>query len=152
MLRLDQEQRRPLVLHLRRDHKHLGLGAARDEGLHAVQQVPGALPRRPRLQRERVEHRPRLDDRQRGGRHVLAGEGRQVRRLLRLVAPQRDRRADRGRRETRDRLTHVAVRHRLGHQYAGHRRPLGDDPAQLLGYLDQAQPELGGPTQHLRIG
>ena len=70
------------------DDEQLGVGAAHDTGLHAVEHVAVAA----RLGRggrgDRVEQRRRLGERQRGGRDLVTGEGGQVGRLLLVGAPQ----------------------------------------------------------------
>ena len=69
-----------------------------------------------RLQLQRVEQRPRLEDRQRRGGDVLAGEGGQVGRLLLGRAPEADRGGDRAGGERRVGDPHVAVGERLADQ------------------------------------
>ena len=98
-----------------------------------------------------VEERARLRQRQRRGGDVVLGlgEGRQVGRLLLLGAPQRQRRADRGRRQHRDRQAHVALGQRLGHQGPGDGRALGGDAAEVLGDAEDRQADLVGRGQQL---
>ncbi len=82
-----------------------------------------AVAARRRLQLQRVEERPRLEDRQRRGGDVLAGEGGQVGRLLLGAAPEADRGGDGAGRERRVGDAHVAVGERLADQDAGRPPP-----------------------------
>ncbi len=83
---------------------------ARDERLDAVEHVAAVRLAGRGLKLERVEQRPRLEDRQRGGRDALAHELGQVGRLLLGVAPQADRGGDGGRGQAGDGDAHVALR------------------------------------------
>ena len=95
-----------------------------------------------RLELQRVEERPRLEDRQRRGGHVLAGEGGQVGRLLVGAAPVADRGRDGAGRERRVGDPEVAVGERLADQDAGHRGLLVHDAAELLGDAEHVDAEL----------
>ena len=140
--RLDDEQRRR-SLEVGGDDEQLGGRGPRDEGFRAVEHEAVALARGGGLQRERVEQRPRLEHGDRGRRHVVADERRQVGRLLLLVAPQHQRVAHAGRGQAGDGQAHVAVCERLGDQDAGGGRALGPHAAQALGDADQGDAELG---------
>ena len=120
------------------------LGAG-DQRLGAVED-PVARPSSARrgLQLQRVEQRPRLEDRQRRGGHVLAGEGGQVGGLLLGAAPVADRGGDGAGGERRVGDAHVAVGERLADQDAGHRGLLVHDAAELLGDAEHVDAELGG--------
>ena len=87
-----------------------------EQRLGAVEHPVAAVAARLRLQLQRVEERPRLEDRQRRRRHVLAGEGGQVGRLLLGRAPEADRGGDRAGGERRVGDPHVAVGERLADQ------------------------------------
>ena len=92
----------------------------------------------------------RLEHRERGGRHVVAGERGQVRRLLVGVAPQRRARwRRRAGRERGDREAHVAVGERLGGEHGRDRRALADRAAELLGDAEHREPELARLAEQL---
>ena len=145
---LDDEQRRPVALGRGGDDEQLGVGGARHERLERRR---GPSRRRLRARRglelERVEERPRLEHRQRGGGDVLAGERRQVGRLLVGVAPEAERGGDGGRREGGDGEAHVAVGERLGDQHGGDGRALLDHAAELLGHAEHRRRRARSPAR-----
>ena len=112
----------PAPVQVRRDHEQLGLGRPRHKRLDAVEHKPVDRPPGGGLQRERVEQRSGFEHRQGGRGYVVADEGRQVGGLLRLVAPQDQGGAHRGRREAGECQAHVAVGQRLGHENVRDRR------------------------------
>ena len=80
---------------------------------------------------------------------LVAGEGREVGRLLLVGAPQRRARW----RPRRGRASATAsprspLRERLGHQRAGHRRALLGDAAERLGHAEDRQPDLEARLEH----
>ena len=123
-LGLDDEQRRTRALEVGGDDEQLALGGAGHERLGARQDVAAPGGAGGRCQRERVEQRARLHDRDRRGRNVLADELGEVGGLLLLVAPQAERRGDRGGGQTGDGDAHVSLGERLAHQHGGGGRAL----------------------------
>ena len=148
-LGLDDEQGWAFALELGGDDEQLAVGRAGDERLDAVEHVPAAGGTRGGVQREGVEQRVRLHDRQRRGRDVLAHERGQVGGLLLGVAPQAERGRDRGRGQAGDGDAHVALGQRLAHQHGGGRGALRHGTAELLGDADHGQAELVGLTEQL---
>ncbi len=141
--RLDDEERRADALGLGGDEEELALGGAGDQRLGAVEHPVVAVAPRRRLQLQRVEQRPRLEDRQRRRGDVLAGEGGQVGRLLLGRAPEPDRGGDRAGGEGRVGDPHVAVGERLADQHAGRRRAFFHHPAELGRDAEHRDAELG---------
>ena len=131
-------------IEVRRDHEQLGLGRPRHERLDAVEHIPVDRPPGGGLQGERVEQCSGFEHRQGGRGYVVADEGRQIGGLLRLVAPQDQGRAHRGRREARECQTHVAMGQRLGHENVRDRRTLAAGAAEVLGHADDRDAEFGG--------
>jgi hypothetical protein len=139
---LDHEQRRADALGLGGDDEQLALLRPGDKRLGAVEHPVGAVAARLGLQLQRVEQRPRLEQRQRRRGNVLAAEGRQVGRLLLGGAPVADRRGDGAGGEDGIGDTHVAVGERLGDQGAGRSRLLVHDAAELLGDAEHVDSQL----------
>ena len=131
------------------DDEELGVGAARHHRLHAVEDEAVAVAGGGGLRGERVEQRSRLGERERRGRDVVAGEGREVGLLLLVGAPGGDRGGDGARGEVGDGQPEVALGQRLGHQRAGHHRALLGDAAERLGHAEQRQPDLVRGLEHL---
>ena len=143
---LDQEQDRRAVQR-GADDEQLGLGAAHDTGLGAVEDEALGGPAGGGRRLEHVEEDRRLLERQGGGRSAVLGEGRQVGLLLGLGAPQAQRRGDRARRQGGQGDAHVALAQGLGHERAGHRRALLGDTAEGLGDAEDRQADLQARLQ-----
>ena len=141
---LDDEQGRADALGLGGDDEQLAVLGPGEQRLGAVEDPLVAVAARLRLQLQRVEQRPRLEDRQRRGGDVLAGEGRQVGRLLLGAAPEADRGGDGAGGERGVGDAHVAVGERLADQHAGDGGLLVHDAAELLGDAEHVDAELGG--------
>ena len=149
---LDEEQGGRAV-ELRGDDEELGVGAADDGRLHAVEHEAVTVAQRGGREVERVEEHRRLGDRRapRPG-PSLAGEGRQVGLLLLLGAPEPERGGDGAGREGRDGEPHVAVGERLGDEGAGHRRALLHDAAERLGHAEDRAGRSPGRPRGRRPG
>ena len=146
---LDEEERVAAPGQPGADHEQLGVGAARDERLHAVEHVAvvGAPGRRGRL--EHVEEHDRLGEGERRGGGFVAGERRQVRRLLLVGPPQRERGGDRAVRQGGDGDAEVTLREGLGDEGAGHRGALVGETAECLGDTEDREADLVAGLQHL---
>ena len=150
---LDHEERRAgAVAPLGGDEEELAVRGPGDERLGAVEDPVLALSASHRLQLQRVEQGPRLEDRQRRGGDVLAGEGGQVGRLLLGGAPVADRGRDGAGGERRVGDPEVAVGEGLADQDAGHGRLLLHDAAELLGDAEHVDAELSRLRRAARAG
>ena len=147
--RLDQDQDRATLEHRAHDEE-LGLGAARDRGLHPVEDdlLAPALSAGGRL--EGVEEDPRLSEGQGCGRDVVPAERREVGLLLLIGPPQAEGGGDRAGRQRRDGEPQVSVAQGLGDQRTGHRGAVREDPAECVRQAQDREPELLPGAQHLR--
>src|SRR6478736_4156998 len=116
-LGLHEEELR-LAVELCTHDEQLGVGATHHSGLHPVEHEAVALGLSRGGRTGRVEQRSRLGEGERGGRYLVAGERRQVRRLL-LVAPPEGQRGGHGTgSQERHGQAHVSLRQRLVDQGA----------------------------------
>jgi hypothetical protein len=91
---------------------------------------------------QRVEQGGGLAECERSSRNLVARERGPVGGLLLVGPPEREGRGDRPRREHGDGEAHVALGHGLVHERAGHRGPLGGDPAELLRHAQGQEADL----------
>ena len=147
--RFDDEHRR-LAIQLRCHYEQFRFLGGHHQRLHAVEAVAARRANGRRLQRGRVEQRTRFGDRQAGLRHILARELGEVGGLLVGTAPMGEGRCDTGRRQDRQRQSHVPVGERLGNQRVRHGGTVFGDAVEILWDVDRGDAQFVGLGDEIR--